>query len=252
MSDTGRCSREELNRVIEWLLEVQNEDREKLKDEDAAYELIMWFYKVYADKIPDNIYTDDFLAAWNEYIDKFPARTKVMYTWDQFTSLSQEDRTTLVFVREMNSTPYATCIAYGSGDAWEDEAQMWDYYDMFAWLLDCASPHFTTLEPGDPVLQEYIQTGQVQSCPHCGSPDIRAYGYAFKTKGSVMFICPECGAIGRHCGLKLIHQHADPKIIRIWPDMRDDHFHSDPYPFEGPERKPPVPEDYGFHVDMDE
>ncbi len=29
--------------------------------------------------------------------------------------------------------------------------------------------------------------------------------------------------------------------------MWDDHFHSDPYPFEGPERKPPVPEDYGFH-----
>ena len=194
MSDTDRCSREELDRVIEWLLEVQNEPREKLKDEDAAYDQIMWFYKVYAYKIPDYIYTDDFLTAWNEYIDKYPARTKV----------------------------------------------------MFAWLLDCASPHFTTLEPGDPMLQEYIQTGHVESCPHCGGQDIQAYGYAFKTKGSVLFICPHCGAIGRHHGLKLIHQHADPKVIRIWPDMWDDHFHNDPYPFEGPERKPPVPKDYGF------
>lgn len=71
MSDTDRCSREELDRVIEWLLEVQNEPREKLKDEDAAYDQIMWFYKVYAYKIPDYIYTDDFLTAWNEYIEKY-------------------------------------------------------------------------------------------------------------------------------------------------------------------------------------
>jgi hypothetical protein len=247
MSDTDRCSREELDRVIEWLLEVQNEDREKLKDEDAAYELIMWFYKVYAYKIPDNIYTDDFLTAWNEYIDKYPARTKVMFAWDQFISLSQRDRSILAFCWEVNRTPYATSIAYGAGDAWEDEEGMWDYYDMFAWLLDCASPHFLTLEPGDPTLQEYIQTGRVKSCPHCGCHDIQAYGYAFKTKGSVLFICPKCGAIGRHYGLKLIHKHADPKIIRIWPDMWDDDFYSDPYPFEGPERKPPVPEDYGLH-----
>ena len=73
MSDTDRCSREELDRVIEWLLEVQNEPWEKLKDKDAAYDQIMWFYKVYAYKIPDYIYTDDFLTAWNEYIDKYPA-----------------------------------------------------------------------------------------------------------------------------------------------------------------------------------
>ena len=228
MSDTGRCSREELDRLIEWLLEVQNEDREKLKDEDAAYERIMWFYKVYDYKMPDRICTDDFLTAWNEYTDKYPARTRVMFTWDQFMSLSRKDRAALAFVREMNSTPYATCIAYGSGDAWEDEDGMWDSYDMFAWLLDCASPHFTALEPGDPMLQEYIQTGRVESCPHCGGQDIQAYGYAFRTKGSVLFICPKCGAIGRHHGPKLIHRHADPEIIRIWPDMWDDHFHRDP------------------------
>ena len=40
MSDTDRCSREELDRVIEWLLEVQNVPREKLKDEDEADELL--------------------------------------------------------------------------------------------------------------------------------------------------------------------------------------------------------------------
>ena len=247
MGDTGRCSREELDRLIEWLLEVQNERRGKLEDEDAAYELIMWFYKTYADKMPDIIYTDDFLAAWNDYVDQHPARTKVMFAWDQFFSLSRKDRATLAFCWEMNQTPYATSIAYGAGDAWEDEAGMWDYYDMFAWLLDCASPHFTTLAPGDPVLQEYIHTGHVQTCPHCGGHNIQAYGYAFRTKGSVLFICPECGAIGRHYGLKLIHTHADSEIVCIRPNMWDDHFHSDPYPFAGPGRKPPVPEDYGFH-----
>ena len=251
VSDTDRCSREELDRVIEWLLEVQNEPREKLKDEDAAYDQIMWFYKIYEDKIPDNIYTDDFLSAWNEYIDRYPARTKVMFSWNQFFSLSQDDRATLAFVWEMNFTPYAATIAYGAGDAWEDEEYMWDYYDMFAWLLDCASPHFTALEPGDPVLQEYIHTGCVKSCPHCGGQEIQAYGYALKTKGSVLFICPHCGAIGRHHGLKLIHQHADPKVIQICPNMWDDHYQSDPYPFDDPPRKPPVPEDYGFHEETE-
>ena len=47
MSDTDRCSREELDRAIEWILEVRNESREKLKDEDAAYELLMWLYKIH-------------------------------------------------------------------------------------------------------------------------------------------------------------------------------------------------------------
>lgn len=252
MSENDRCSREELDRFIEWALEVQNEKREKLKDEDAAYELMMWFYKVYYWCIPDNIYTDDFLAAWNEYIDIYPSRTKVMFTWDQFLSLSREDRAVLGFCWEVNKTPYGPCIAYGPGDAWEEEDGMWDYYDIFAWLLDCASPHFTTLDPGDPVLREYIQTGHVQTCPHCGGHNIQAYGYAFRTKGSVLFICSGCGAIGRHHGLKLIHRHADPKDIHIWPNTWDDDFPSDPSPFDGPPRKPPVPEDYGVPEDTGE
>jgi len=247
MGDTDRCSREELDRVIEWLLEVRGEERKKLKDRDAAYEQLIWLYEVYEYKMPKNIYTDDFLAAWNEYIDKYPARTKVMFTWDQFNSLSREDRATLAFCWEMDRTSYAGRIAYGPGDAWEDEDGMWDYYDMFAWLLDCASPHFTTLDPGNSFLHEYIQTGHVQPCPYCGSPDTQAYGYAFKTKGSVLFICPKCGAIGRHHGLNLIHRHADPEIVRISPDMWDNDIQSDPFLFDGPERKPLTPEDYGFH-----
>ena len=125
------------------------------------------------------------------------------------------------------------------------EEMCMDVLDLNGTIGTC--PHFTTLESGDPTLQEYIQTGGVKSCPHCGGHDIQAYGYAFKTKGSVLFICTKCGAIGRHFGLKLIHKHADPKIVRIWPDIWDDDLYSDPYPFEGPERKPPVPEDYGFH-----
>ena len=46
MSDNERVSREELDKLIEWLIEVQFEPREKLKDEDDAYEEIMWLYKV--------------------------------------------------------------------------------------------------------------------------------------------------------------------------------------------------------------
>ena len=252
MSENDRCSREELDRAIEWILEVRNEPRKKLKDEDAAYELLMWLYKVHEDCMPDTVYTDDFLTAWNEYIDKYPARTKVMFTWDQFLSLSREDRAALAFRWEYEQTQHTVGVAYGPGDAWEDEDGMWDYYEMFSWLLDCASPHFTTLDPGDSMLREYIQTGHVQTCPHCGGHDIQAYGYAFRTTGSVLFICSGCGAIGRHHGLKLIHKHADPKNIDIWPDMWGDDISGDLYHFAGPERKPPVPEDYGVPEDTGE
>lgn len=40
MGNDELCSREELDRAIEWLLEVQNVPREKLKDEDEADELL--------------------------------------------------------------------------------------------------------------------------------------------------------------------------------------------------------------------
>lgn len=196
--------------------------------------------------MPEHIYTEDFLAAWNEYIDQYPARTKVMFSWDQFFSLSRADRSALVYCHEMMDTPGSAGIVYGAGDAWEDDYGMWDYYDMLAWLIDCASPHFKSLKPGDPLLREYVQTGHVQSCSHCGSHDVQAYGYAFRTKGSLLLICPRYGAVGHHRGLKDIHRHGDPDFIKFWPDMRDDGFYMNPCSFDTPDRQMPAPEDYGI------
>ena len=55
MSDTDRCSREELDRVIEWLLEVQNEQHAVLKEK---YSYDIW------GALPDDRTAIRFCTSW--------------------------------------------------------------------------------------------------------------------------------------------------------------------------------------------
>lgn len=219
MSNTDRCSREKLDQFIEWVLEIQGEDRVKLKDEDETDELLWWFYKVYAGIIPDNIYLDDFMTAWNDYIDKYPTRSKVMYTWEQFFALSKKDQSSAVFKWEMEYTGNHSGFAISYGYTIEEEDRMNDLAAMYNWLKFYGSPHNKEYDPDNPMMNEYRSTGQIQACPVCGRKDPSIYGYAFRKWGGISVICLGCGEVGHCYGPSDIHKKANPEYVKIWPDM---------------------------------
>ena len=222
MNNTDRYGREKLDQFIEWVLEVQSEDRVKLKDEEEADEQLRWFYKVYADLVPDNISPDVFITAWNEYIDKYPTRSKVMFTWDQFFALSREDQSTTIFKWEMEYSGNHSGFAVSYGDTTEEEERMNDLSDIYNWLKFYGSPHNREYDPDSPMIIEYRSTGQIQTCPVCEKKDPSIYGYAFKKWGSISVICPKCGEVGHCYGPSDIHRKSNPEYIKIWPDMSEE------------------------------
>ena len=98
--DGYSCSREEMDRYIEYLIEIADYKRASTDLVDA-YTLLEAEAEGEHDQMPCGIGIVPFVEAWNEYIEKKPIREKIMFTWDQFLDLPKDIQRTVVFLWEM-------------------------------------------------------------------------------------------------------------------------------------------------------
>lgn len=208
------CSREELDKYIEHLIEVVGFERAPTDLVDA-YALLETEADGDPDRMPNGIGVIPFVEAWNEYVTNNPVREKVMFTWNQFFSLPERIQHSVIFLWEMEYADHRpTLMAFGYGDDDEyDDARMFDVAEMYNWLKEYGSPHACELETGNDMLEEYCQTGNVKSCPICGGEQVMKYGHAFMLNGSLTLICPKCGVVGHYFGTRDIHNNADTSLL---------------------------------------
>ncbi len=92
MSEPTGYDKKSVERYVMHLIELKGYERKKLKDQEEADELYFWEEKVDPDGMPEDVYGDTLFYTWNEFIDKYPEKSDLSFTWEQFYSLPEDYR----------------------------------------------------------------------------------------------------------------------------------------------------------------
>lgn len=92
MSEPIGYDKKSVERYVMHLIELKGYERKKLKDQEEADELYFWEEKVDPDGMPEDVYGDTLFYTWNEFIDKYPEKSDLSFTWEQFYGLPEDYR----------------------------------------------------------------------------------------------------------------------------------------------------------------
>ncbi len=92
MDEPTGYDKKSVERYVMHLIELKGYERKKLKDQEEADELYFWEEKVDPDGMPEDVYGDTLFYTWNEFIDKYPEKSDLAFTWEQFYSLPEDYR----------------------------------------------------------------------------------------------------------------------------------------------------------------
>lgn len=92
MSEPTGYDKESVERYVMHLIELKGYERKKLKDLNEADEIIFEEEEIDPEGMPEDVYGDTLFYSWNEFIDKYPEKSPLSFTWEQFYSLPEDYR----------------------------------------------------------------------------------------------------------------------------------------------------------------
>ncbi len=92
MCEPNDYDKESVERYVMHLIELKGYERRKLKDMDEAEDIYFWEEKIDMEGMPADVYADMLFYSWNEFIDKYPEKSDLSFTWEQFYSLPEDYR----------------------------------------------------------------------------------------------------------------------------------------------------------------
>ena len=92
MSEPTGYDKKSVERYVMHLIELKGYERKKLKDMDEADEIIFEEEEIDPEGMPEDAYGDTLFYTWNEFIDKYPEKSPLSFTWEQLYSLPEDYR----------------------------------------------------------------------------------------------------------------------------------------------------------------
>ena len=81
-----------VERYIMHLIELKGYDRRKLKDLSEADNIYFDERELDPEGMPEDVFGDTLFYTWNEFIDKYPEKSDLSFTWEEFYNLPEDYR----------------------------------------------------------------------------------------------------------------------------------------------------------------
>ena len=90
MCEPTGYNKKSVERYVMHLIELKGYERRKLKDIKEADDIVFDETELDLEGMPEDVFGDTLFYTWNEFIDKYPEKSDLSFTWEQFYSLPED------------------------------------------------------------------------------------------------------------------------------------------------------------------